>query len=256
MPGTYRGSSTLSPKWYILWAVKEFAMADSFGETYDIIMADRSYKTNPFSMCCYVAAGLIIYFLRSRIGDAPTVAGKFFVALKISALAMTVASVGGAVSKLDKHLIQRRRNIFAAQILRYLRQGKPLRPGRDDYVVYLRPFFTTGQMPLENPSRRFLRIFPVMPHYFVRRYEPPASDLEAVIVLLVERLGKLIAIGQPGEQVGSGRVASDDDCWRDDVAMLIERARLLVMIPSERPGTSWEMQFVRNCGHLGKCLFL
>ena len=83
--------------------------------------------------------------------------------------------------------------------------------------------------------------------------------LEAAIADELVALGPFIAIGTPGErlaQLGAARSYYPDDEWQDAVLGWMERSRLVVLIAGRSKWFLWELQQVRNRGHLDKTLIL
>jgi hypothetical protein len=213
-------------------------------------LADRAYEPDDVIEMLYMAAaGVVIvsYFLLSKDAD-----WGFAEWATVSGIATGLCALGAALTKLDKHLIQKRRDRSAGKILTELRED-PGRPPRKRYVLYLRPFFTTGLLAVENKEDFKL---PIQPGYFEQKAAPWISDLEAIFALALEPEGELACLGRPGEQFGAGRAVSDDERWQVDVEMLARHAHMIVILPSERPGTAWEIAHLKEKGHLGKTIFL
>ena len=194
--------------------------------------------------CAIVAIG---YF--ERPDDA-----SFWYYLRLSLWAVGVAVVGHLLSAWDERRTQCRRDKRAAKILKRLK-ADPARV-QTPYFVYLRPFFTTGNMPIERRRGGLLSAIPFFPAYFEDRIESRSVELEKTLSKALVCSGLLIGLGKPGEQIGAGRIATDDATWQDDVRLLVQHAKYLLLIPSERPGTSWEVNLTRDGGYLDKCVFL
>ena len=214
-------------------------------------MADRSYETNPISWCFYIAAAIVVYCGWQEMRETPGF--DWDIALRTAFMSTFLSAIGAGITWLDKRLIQRRRDKKAAKILKMLRKNPGQAP-RARYLVYLRPFFTTGHLGIKN-KRKFSSI-PILPMYHAKNAESELEDIEAILVRAFEPLGLLVAIGKPGEQFGSGRIPSDDHTWKVDVERLVRHAQMVIVIPSERPGTAWEINFLRNKGYLYKCVFM
>lgn len=115
--------------------------------------------------------------------------------------------------------------------------------------LYFRPFKTTGQLHLRNPESDVAGPMPVM-------FEGKTMELESILREGLERYGALVGLGRSGEADGAGRVESSEESWRQKAAMLADKARLILLMPSDRAGTLEEMQLVRQTGYLTKTLFL
>jgi len=199
---------------------------------------------------CFFIAAIIVgigYFFRPEETN-------FFYYLKISFAAMTIATIGVMIASFDAKRTQRKREKQAARILSDLKRTHP--KNRNAYLLYLRPFFSTGNLPVERPHGGFLSSLPIMRGYFDEKVDEKAVELEKTVANALHPFGLLIGLGKPGEQVGAARVVSDERAWRSDVELLVKYAEFLILIPSERHGTSWEISLVRDEGFLEKCVFL
>ena len=142
---------------------------------------------------------------------------------------------------------QRRRDIDAAALWSVLRDGHPTdRP----FTLYLRPFASMDQIDAE--SARLVNVAtaggPMLSVTSDRR------ELESEVELGMRRIGPLVALGAPLEHVGAGRIRVDDSIWQDAIERLMDEARLIVLLPSARPGTYWEIQRILTAGRLLKTI--
>jgi hypothetical protein len=64
-----------------------------------------------------------------------------------------------------------------------------------------------------------------------------------------------MALGRRGE-VGAARIDVSDNDWKQRVAALALQADLIVAIPSDRPGTRWEMAWLVEHRRLSRALFV
>ena len=118
--------------------------------------------------------------------------------------------------------------------------------GIELFGLYLRPFFTTNKLPAipELPGRIAYRIIdgfhaPALP------INTDHVDYEDIFRRALGDECPLIAVGGVDDIVqGAGRFAIEETKWRDEVAGLISRASIIVMIPFARPGTWWEFRFI------------
>ncbi len=113
-------------------------------------------------------------------------------------------------------------------------------------LVYLRAFETTGK--LKAPWFMFAN------DLGLQRLR--SSEQESYLAWSVRKLGPLVALGGPGEHIGAGRVGTDEADWRQAAAELVEKAKAVIIIPSDRPGTFWEVQQLRSEGLLHKTVFI
>jgi len=119
-----------------------------------------------------------------------------------------------------------------------------------DYSLYLRSFTTTGQMPAEDTSSI------LQPGFDPRHMESAVVDLETVFAQVLESSAPLVALGRPGEQIGAGRLKTEDDRWKNDLKVLADSALLLLVLPSPGESLQWEIEWIRHHGHLKKSLFV
>lgn len=107
--------------------------------------------------------------------------------------------------------------------------------GDGPFVLYLRPFaddMTGAEM--EQLSR-----LATTPYGFLAS----TRTLEEGVARLFRRVGPLIAVGRPGEDLpfaGARRFYLPLDDWQDTVRQLMLRARLVVLVTGPGPGTVWE----------------
>jgi hypothetical protein len=163
--------------------------------------------------------------------------------------ACVVIVITGAVGKLferrHKRSNQQKRDQRAQIILEQARQGRTI-----DYSLYLRSFGTTGQMPAEDRSVN------VQPGFDPRSPDSQVVDLETVFAEVLEFDAPVVALGKPEEQIGAGRVKTDDDRWKDDIEVLADNALLLLILPSTGSSLQWEIEWIMAHGHLKKSMFV
>ncbi|WP_198659228.1 hypothetical protein [Nocardiopsis sp. FIRDI 009] len=103
------------------------------------------------------------------------------------------------------------------------------------YVLYLRSFALDTQMARPTPQAPgFLMGSP---------FEVPGRTQEEFLIRQVSHLGRVIAVGQPGERLpllGAQRGYLPLDDWQDTVSALIQGAHVVVMSAAQGPGTVWE----------------
>ena len=117
-----------------------------------------------------------------------------------------------------------------------------------EFYLYLRAFETTGRLHL--PLYLRLRKLSTGLQGFV------TNDLESYITAAVRRIAPLIALGHPGETIGAGRIVTEDANWTADIVTLMNRSKAILLVPSSRPGTLWEMDTLKREGLLGKVIFI
>lgn len=153
------------------------------------------------------------------------------------------AATGVAVlASLGDLLGQRARDIHAQRVFEAVSAGRTPPP----YTLYLRPFASTGAF-----SQTELSLAGGAPGAFGAEVE-----LEAQMERAVRPLGPLIALGQPLEHIGAGRVLVGDDAWQAAVGQLMQNARLIVMLPSSRPGTLREIEMILDTGLIERTVLI
>ena len=198
--------------------------------------------------------GLIFFLLASSVGaiyvaSRPEISG--WVAL-LSFIGITAFGVilGQACYDIEGWLDQRRRDMVAARIWDALSQGdKP-----QDFVLYLRPFISTNQITETKHEIVMVRATQGAPTFFA-----PVADrmeFEEEIEQAMRPIGPLVALGRPLEHMGAGRIRVSDDIWQEAIGKLMDEAALIVLLPSPRPGTSWEVERVLSSGALARTILI
>jgi hypothetical protein len=152
---------------------------------------------------------------------------------------------GSALSRRHKQREQQKRDSRAADILSASQQQ--IAP---DFSLFLRAFETTGRMPFEASTTW------VQPGFDPRHTEDRVIDIEAQLAHAVEQFIPLVALGRPAEQFGAGRALTTEERWKEDIGHLGNAALVIFMFPSARPGTLWELDWLREHRFLRKTVFL
>ena len=153
---------------------------------------------------------------------------------------------GAALRRTAVRLRQNDNDAIATAILQRLRED-PVAPV-PEFFLYLRAFETTGR--LRVPLYLRLRKLSVGAARLV------TNDVESYVSTAVRRIAPLIALGRPGEAIGAGRIVTDDAAWKGDVLTLMRRARAILLVPSSRPGTLWEIETLQREGLWSKVVFI
>lgn len=198
----------------------------------------------------------ILFYVLVAVALAATCAGVALVAaapvtdeIRRAVRVGFVIVAGGAVITLISRLAelygQRARDIDADKIFLGMRGGaEPVEP----YSLYLRPFASTDAIAEQGVSA-------TLPGVGVA-FSGERFELEAQVERATRRLGRLIGLGAQGEHIGAGRVTVGEQEWRDAVRTLMQNARLIVMLPSARPGTLEEIDMVLSTDLVRKTVFL
>ncbi len=132
------------------------------------------------------------------------------------------------------------------------------RSKRHSYVLYLRPFTSTGKIRvlLKHEEKSYRRI-----NLMIKHRKPETNnvwgDLETTLTEAIEPFASLIALGKPGEYVGAGRIQTDDLHWKDEFIVLANNARQILIVPSTHDGTKWELdRLFSDESLLGKTVFI
>ncbi|MGC0318649.1 hypothetical protein [Kitasatospora acidiphila] len=104
------------------------------------------------------------------------------------------------------------------------------------YVLYLRPFYEDRKLyEIRRPSAS---------QRYAQYGSPVSRTWEELLVTTFRRYGRVVAVGQPGERLplpGAERFYLPLDDWQSVVSDLIRRARLVVLVAGDGPGTLWEL---------------
>jgi len=127
---------------------------------------------------------------------------------------------------------QASRDHLAADINQTLAQAASpsARPG-ENYVLYLRTFGVTGLLNIGG------------------------VDFEASMAYNLAPMMPMIALGHPGEAIGAGRILTTDEHWREEILRLVDKAERIMLIPSHREGTKWEIAKLKENRLFGKTIF-
>ena len=132
-----------------------------------------------------------------------------------------LGAVGTLIARVHRKRHQAIRDRRASLILKKLEMGETV-----EFPLYLRAFATTGKLLQETDH-----------HSFEARYRPVFDDMEEALAKAFEETAPMVALGLPGEHIGAGRVATTEESWRDIFVRLALNAKVLLLLPSARPGT-------------------
>ena len=203
-----------------------------------------------FFLCVIVGSGILGGLFSSR-----TITENALLFHKLASMAGGVAALGGIgaafilFAQLLRNLVLRVRQArfdrVATRMLHVLEADPAARV--PDFVVYLRAFEVTGRLSVPL-YLRFTKM--------VAMGNLTVNDVESYVSKAAKRLGPVVALGRPGEAFGAGRVVTPDAEWKQDILLLLRRARSILLIPSHRPGTLWEIESIQREGLLEKCIFI
>jgi hypothetical protein len=127
---------------------------------------------------------------------------------------------------------QIKRDMKATILLNRLQAGH-----HEAFTLYLRSFAEEEKMSRKKGLGWFL--FFEGDIYLLDR-----ESIELMISAEVNADFPMIAMGRPGEKLGAGRLPAVDADWEALILFLMERATLIVTIPSTSKGVIWEMEIL------------
>lgn len=161
--------------------------------------------------------------------------------LLLAVVAGPLMSMANACLRADVLQAQRRRDARATRLARAVMAGEPV----ERFALYLRPFVTSDRLAAQAP--------PAFPMAEV----PVHLDAETLLARGLRATVPVIALGKSGDTVeGAARVTVSDDAWRETVEALARRAEFIVMVPLSRPGTMWELEWLKQSNLLSKIVFI
>ena len=178
--------------------------------------------------------------------------GGFFLLLLIS-------NGRGAIYRFEEARAQRERDRLATVLRDCLRtsdlMSSYLAPV---FYLFLRPFTSTGDVKIVLRSGMIKRASTNITNYnysgfgytTLYRRDVRWGDFETVLAQELARFGPLVALGRPGEQVGTGRILSTEDSWQDDFTVLAAASKNVFVLPSTHPGTGYEIDQLLNSERL------
>jgi hypothetical protein len=137
---------------------------------------------------------------------------------------------------------QHARDLRARRIFDALRRGET----PPAYTVYLRPFASTGEIEDVDISATGMGV----------GVTGVQIELEEQIERAVRELGPLVALGQPLEHIGAGRIPVTDTEWREAIKLILPQARLIVLLPSARRGTLEEVAMLIDTGLINRTVLI
>jgi hypothetical protein len=150
-------------------------------------------------------------------------------------------------SHMAEYASQRGRDLKAKRIFALLRKG--VRP--EPFALYLRPFASTNAVQEDVIAPMSFAVGGGLFLAGSTRFE-----LEQQIERATRSLGPLVALGEPLEHVGAGRIRVEEDTWRGAVEVLTGSADLIVLLPSSRAGTLWEVERILSSDLISRTVFV
>jgi signal peptidase I len=199
-----------------------------------LLPASRSFQLLPSDSVKFaVAASLAYLFAMFILGlfdpllDNMSDEGiRFYNMLVIlSWVTVPVLLFSFALVKVDRRWLQRKLN--ASHTLRTLKKR--------EYVLYLRPFASSGKLPVENTlESRVDRL--LMGAYW---------DFEFALGYGLAHRQTLVALGDGGS-LGVLKIKSSDEQWKESVRALMQDSSAIFVVHSTSPGTFWEIEILSS----------
>ena len=200
------------------------------------LLKSGKYRSGLSSWLFYAGAiGLLIYSTTIHL----------ILALLMIPLILFVGSLGNLAHGIAARKTMEVDSDRAASIERELAAGRRT----ERFFLFLRPFYVTGKLGVANPRKSSLVLSPAY-------YAPDVVDWETLFAEQVERFGRFVALGRPEEAVGAGRISTSEREWREKFIRLATLADAIFVIPSNRAGTRFEIDWLRDRGWLNKCVFV
>jgi hypothetical protein len=189
-----------------------------------------------YLLCSAIAFAVFHVTVMNELLPADLPIPAFILGLALVVVMMAIGfTLGGFFSRRHKKGQQQVRDKRVSEILALVRaENSP------SFSLYLRAFETTGRMRCKADSSMKAPVFDS------RNFDDRLSDFETVLAESVETGMPMVALGEPGEHTGAGRVASSQNCWKEEIELLTSSATVILLLPSTRPGTLWEMNFLHS----------
>lgn len=123
-----------------------------------------------------------------------------------------------------------------------------------DYVLYLRPFASTDKVSDEGFGHMPAPLRAGLAGNIMSA--PDRFELEAQLEHAVRPIGTLVGLGAPLEHIGAGRILTSDANWQDVIQKLMSYAKLIILLPSSREGTLWEIERLIDTGHIKRTILI
>jgi len=219
------------------WAIRTgFFVASFLAVTVASLLGGLLYGNN-LTERLYPGTSLLMHKVASVLG------GSYVVVVLAVVLLLSSQWLRGKMV----HLRQKEYDRTGERVLHDL-QTNPL-ANVSDFYLYLRAFETTGKLNVPL----YLRVRRKCIWIYQRLV---TDDLESYTSLSVRKIAPLIALGRPGESIGAGRVRTDTERWQADIVTLMHRSKGILLIPSDRPGTLWEMDTLNRERLFSKVVFI
>lgn len=161
-------------------------------------------------------------------------------------MAVTISLYLGQVfHTASRRVAQRARDLEAERVYDAIRTGTQT----GAFILYLRPFASTDALADQRVSAVRMGQSGLV-------IGADRLEFEGDIQSSVGRYAPMIALGEPLEHEGAGRIAVPEGQWQTSIEALMDAAALILLLPSPRAGTLWEIDQLIANGHLAKTLII
>lgn len=188
------------------------------------------------TLCAVCGMSLIGFF---EMSFAALLAGVIGMGCSCAAL----SDAGRQTVRIGQRVIAKQRDDRGQELAEQAISGTKVAP----FVLYLRPFIVGGRLFTANPKH-----VPVIMHSDYH-FHVPFLELEQWVSEAVSPIGPLISIT---EQNGGIAVPTSNRPWEDVFEALAQAAKLVIVLPFDRPGTLHEIKTLRELELFHKTVFI
>lgn len=189
------------------------------------------------SVPAWCAAGTALAIVQGHMGLG---------ALSWFVLSMILFAVCASLGQASE---QRMQDSNAARLLATLKHQE-CRGHEIPFVLYLRPFYTAGQLHFSNPDGS------TIPLGYKSVAEQKRIDVEQQLEKVFKRVMPFVAVGGGGRSFGAGKVPSSDEEWQSTVRLLTRSATAIFVVPLAGEGTLWEVKWLRESRLIQRTVFV
>jgi|GEM_PF-2790449 len=146
---------------------------------------------------------------------------------------------------------QRGRDLRANKLAAALNAGEG---ATERFVLYLRPFASTDR--IDTYTAQTFEIQGAQPGMVSHGLAPQRMEFERQVEEALRPFGLLVGLGRPLEHLGAGRIQISDEDWKMTIRRLMDAADLIVLLPSARGGTIWEVDQLLESGAIAKTIVI
>jgi hypothetical protein len=158
------------------------------------------------------------------------------------ALGIVLGLLGSGLHKAMQSAEQDSIDKRAADVLTAVRSGKGATPPR--FSLYLRSFQLTRRLTTQDMDRH------------MSGSPPTHIDFETVLRDALKPIAPMLAIGASDIDSGAAKLHASEERWRSDFCDLANAAVVVLLVPGDTPGTTWETEWILDNQHLSKCIFV